>query len=269
MQQTAYTGIKNLYKGVPYLGGICKFWYIPVEEVDNIPGINPVNQYLLAEPELKADKVWRGPVPVPDAQLGFTETQDSFAGMPFYKQKVQAQAPGDVPQQRVNLENMAYGQYLVVAKLRSGGFYLLLGSLESPMDFDSEFSTGPGSNENAKSKLAFTGESNFKALVIPEFQGDESGWVHPCDGGGGGGGATGNDAEIIEITNESSKTVLWTITRAARFGVFPLVEVYLKDDTNTYYKADVQPYVDGPPNISFTNMYFNFGGNVTGFILIK
>ncbi len=267
MQQTAYTGIKNLYKGVPYLGGICKFWYIPVEEVASIPVINPANQYLLAEPELKADKVWRGPVPVPDAQLGFTETQDSFAGMPYYKLKLQGQAPGDVPQQRVNIENMAYGQYLVVAKLRAGGFYVLLGSLDSPLDFDAEFTTGPGSGENAKSKIAFTGESNYKALVLTEFQGDESGWVLPCDGGGSSGG--GNDAEIIEITDESSKTVAWTIGRAARFGVFPLVEVYLKDDTDTYYKADAQPYVDGPPSGGFANMYFNFGGNVNGFILIK
>jgi len=268
MLQTAYTGIKNLYKGVPYLGGICKFWYIPIDEVDHIPAINPETQYLFAEPELKADKVWRGPVPVPDAQLGFTETQDSFAGMPFYKQKVAAQSPGDVPQQRVNLENMAYGQYLVVAKLRAGGFYILLGSMDSPMDFDSEFTTGPGANENAKNKLAFTGESNFKALVIPEFQGDESGYVHPCDGGGGGGGATGNETEIISFADVSSFTVSWTPTRQARFGAFPEVEVYLKDDTDTYYKAAVQPYVDNPPP-GFTTMYFNFSGDETGFILIK
>ena len=265
MYQTAYTGISNLLKAIPYLGGVCQFWFIPVNEVESIPNIDPVNQYLLAEPVLKTGKVWRGPVPVPDAQLGFTETQENAAAGPYYKQQLQAQHPGDVPAHRVNLDNMAYGQYLVVAKLRSGGFYVLLGSLDSPLNFDHDFSTGPGSNDDAKTKIAFTGESIYRAPVIPNFAGNDSGFITPCDGPPP---SPPNQSEIISFTAQTLVTIDWTPTRISKFGVFPEVECYVLGPDTLYYKAAVQPYIDAAPP-SFTQLYFSFSGATTGFILIK
>lgn len=267
MFQTASTGITNLYRKLPYLGGLCKFWFIPIDEVDSIPGIDPYNQFLLDEPVLKEDKLWRGPVPVPDAQLGFTETQKNDAAGVYYEVKIQAQPPGDIPQQRINLDNMAYGQYLVVGKQRAGGMYLLFGSMDSPLDFDNQYTNGPGAAQNASTKIAFTGESIPRALVLPQFLGDASGYIYP-NGDPGGPIVSQNETEIIYIIEESTKTINWTTNRRSRFGAFPEVEVYLKGEDNLLYKAAVQPYIDFPPP-DFTKMFFEFSGNQNGFISIK
>lgn len=264
MQQTAYKGITNLYKDVPYDGGICKFWYIPISEVADIPAINPANQYTFDEPILlNAGSVWRGPVPVANTTLGYTETQEVYSGLPWYKQKVTATAPGNVPQQQVNIDNMAYGKYLIVAKLRAGGFYILIGSKQSPADFDSELTVD--GKEATKHKLAFSVESLHKAVVLPSFAGDASGYIYPCDGPPPGGN---NETEVILFTAATQQVINWNTTRIAKFGIFPEVECYIQDDTGAYYKSTVQPYIDTPPP-SFTTLTFDFAGASTGFIIIK
>ena len=269
MFQTAYKGITNLTRKIPYIGGFCRFWFIPVEEVETIPPIDPLTQYLTAEPVLVTDKVWRGPVPVPEKTLGFLETQQNGTAGSYFKQSIQGTSPGDYPQHRVNLDNMTYAKFICVGKLRAGGFYLLVGSIDSPLDFDQEFTSGAnGSNDNAGTKLAFTGESICRALVMPSFDGDQSGGVDPGGGGGGTGGA--NQTEIIYINNESTKDIAWTPARLAAFGVFPEVECWILDPgTGEYSLSAFQPFIDAPPPAAFTLLSYDFGGNVTGFIVIK
>jgi len=271
MKQTAYTGVQNLTSKIPYIGGLCKFWFIPVQDVDSIPPIDPVNQFLTAEPVLKLLKQWLGPVPVPDRQLGYTETQENSTAGPGIKVKIAGNHYGDAPQSRINIDNIMYGRYLVVGKQRAGGFYLLFGSLESPLNFDHEFTAGQnGSNDTTFTKIAFTGEAINRALVIPSFLGDQSGLIFP--GGGGGGGippVSTNETEIIYITAESTKSFIWNSTRLARFGPFPTVECWQVDEGGTYYLTAYQPFIDAPPPSLFTTMYYDFGGPITGFIVIK
>lgn len=259
-------GVSNLMAGLPYMGGACKIWFIPREEVISMPPINPANQYLLNEITLVQDKVWRGPVPVPDGQLGIIETQENSRAGSSFKFKVSASYPGDVPQSRVNLDNMIYHEYLLVAKMRSGGFYMLIGDTQRGMDFEQDYDSGTGNGKNAGHKIAFTHEQIYKALVLPSFNGDESGFITPPPGGTGS--VCTNDGEIIYITNESSKQITWTLDRQTRFGDFPSVETWLQDENGIYYKAAVQPYIDAPPP-TMTTMDWAFGGNVTGFITIK
>jgi len=271
MQQTAYTGIQNFTSKIPYIGGLCKFWFIPVEEVESIPPINPLNQFLTAEPVLVTGKEWRGPVPIPDRQLGYTETQENAVAGHSFKVKIAGNHYGDVPQSRVNIDNISYGRYLVIAKQRAGGFYLLFGTKDSPLNFDHEYTAGQnGGNDTAFTKIAFTGETIHRALVVPSFLGDASGFIFP-GGGSGGGGTTPNtnETEIIYITGESSKSFTWTSTRLQRFGLFPEVECWLIDDTGTYYLSAVQPYIDNPPPSLFTTMFYEFPAPVTGFIVLK
>ena len=271
MNQTAYTGIHNLTSKIPYIGGVCKFWFIPVHDIENIPPIDPANQYLLAEPVLKAGKQWLGPVPIPDRQLGYAETQENASAGPSYKIKIAGNHYGDVPQSRVNLDNISYGRYLVMAKQRSGGFYILLGSMDSPLFFDHDFSAGQnGANDTTFSKIAFSGQAINRALVVPVFMGDTSGYLY-TGGPGGGGGTTPdpNETEIIYITAESTKSFTWTTGRQQKFGPYPLVECWIQDDGGTYYLSAVQPYIDAPPPSLFTTMFYDFGAPVTGFIVIK
>lgn len=264
MQQTATQGIKNLYKKLPFEAGICRFWYIPVNEVASVPALNPQTQYSYDQPILlNSGSVWRGPVAVPTSTLGFTESQERYSDLPFYQQKIVGNSPGNAPQQQVNIENMAYGKYLVVAKLRAGGFYVLIGTPNSPADFDAQFTTG--NNAEAKHAIAFTAESIQKAIVLPSFDGDASGYIYPCDGVPSG---VANDTEIIVFTSQTSQVINWNTTRLNRFGIFPTVECYVQDSTGLYYKHLDQPYADAPPP-SFTNLYYEFSGPTTGFIIIK
>lgn len=271
MQQSAYTGIKNMYGQVPYLGGICRFWYALVNEVATWPTIDPATQYLTAEPALMAGATWRGPVPVPDAHLGLTETQENTAAGPSYKQQVKGNSYGDVPVHRVNFDNMAYGQYVLVGKLRAGGFFVLLGSADSPFNFDNDYTSGNGSTaDNAKTQFAFTSESMQRALVMPSFLGQQSGFIVPPPGGGGGGGTPGtNEYELLYFTNVANYQFSWTSGRIAKFGIFPEIELYVTGPDGVYYKSPSQPWIDAAPGAGFTTMYFDFGGPATGFILIK
>lgn len=88
---------------------------------------------------------------------------------------------------------------------------------------------------------------------------------------GGGGSNTGirsPNVEIIEVNNQNSKAVDWTPVRLAKFGGFPVVEVWLIDHDGTWYLAAVQPTINAAPP-DFTLMSFDFGKNVTGIIVLK
>lgn len=252
---------------MPYDGGLCKFWFIPREEILHIPNISPVDQYLITEITLLPGKVWRGPVPVPENEKGLTVTQEISKAGHFYKIKLLCNLPGDLPESDVNLENMPYHEYVIVGKQRAGGFYKVIGNKDEGAFFDQEFNTGGGAPTaaNAGSKLAFTQEQFYRPLILREFSGDQSNYIFPPNFGGAG---TTNDFEIIFINNEANKAVSWTPARQAKFGMFPIVETWLRDATGTYYLAAVQPFIDAPPP-GMTLMSFDFGGNVTGFIIIK
>src|SRR6185312_1952554 len=178
MNQTSYNGVSNFIKGLPVIGGFCKFWFIPIEEVDQMPVINPATQVLKTEIVLKAGKAWRGPVPVPDAQLGFTESAKTGNSGPYYQIKVGCSYPGDIPAARENIENMAYSQYMIVGKLRTTGFFVVIGNPEAVADFSGNFDSGNTNGNGALNTISFDIEQVNKALVLPSFNGSESGYVN-------------------------------------------------------------------------------------------
>jgi len=78
------------------------------------------------------------------------------------------------------------------------------------------------------------------------------------------------NTETVDIVNESTKSILWTPIRLAKFGLFPMVEVWIQDPASNEHRLSAfQPVIDGPPPGTFTKMDFDFGGNVNGFIVIK
>lgn len=178
MNQTSYNGVTNFIKGLPVIGGFCKFWFIPIEEVLSMPVINPANQVLQSEISLKAGKAWRGPVPVPDDQLGFTEISKSGNSGNYYEIKVGCVYGGDIPAARVNIDNMAYSQYMIVGKLRSTGFFVVIGNTEVGADFTGNFDAGTANGNAALNTISFSTEQINKALVLPSFNGSESGYVN-------------------------------------------------------------------------------------------
>lgn len=259
------------------MGGFCKFWFIPVEDVAVFPRVNPTNQKLVDEPMLFEGKSWFGPIDVPKDRLGFSEDFDRTKAGPYYKIKLDASQIGESAESRANMENLPYHRYLVVGKLRAGGMYVLIGSLDSFCQFTPDFKAGTAPTDNVITGYSFTTEHISKAYILPSFgSATQVPGIGGDTGSGGTGGGTGggtttmaNNKEIIPFSNQLLVQVPWTQTRLDKFGNFPVVEVWIDDGSEPpYMNMGASIEVDAPPP-AFTELKVNVGlGQASGFIVI-
>lgn len=271
MQATGYKGITTLSKGLPYRGGICKWYYTPLENIGLWPAVNPLTQYLTAEPILQNGATWYGPVHVPNDTLGYSEKLERGRAGISYNTKIEGNYPGDSADSRVNLENMPYHRFAVVAQMRAGGLFLLIGAPEAGLQFATEYLSGEGATDAAGSKFAFTGNHLYKAFVLPAFAGANTTPAPGSSGGGSGssGGTSGaNDVEIIPFSNQASITIPWTAGRTARFGSYPMLQVWFTDIAATPQLVQVPILVDAAPPLQ-TNFIIDLTGNANGYVIIK
>jgi hypothetical protein len=230
MRQTGYIGVTTLSYGLPFRGGFCEWWYTKREDILAFPVVDPNTQYLVGEPTLKTGKFWFGPVLVPDDQLGFEEPMQRTSAGFFYKQKVSGFYPGDDIFSRENISNMPFHEYVVIGRVRAGGFFLVLGTDKLGMQFDEDYATGNGAIGTAGSHFAFTRASIDKGQVLLAFS--ESPEIAPpgiLPNDGTGEDIDFNDAEVITFTAaEATKQIDWSIggTRRARFGLYPEIQVW-------------------------------------------
>ncbi|MCK9402932.1 MAG: hypothetical protein M0Q26_06005 [Chitinophagaceae bacterium] len=266
--QTGYQGVTTLTKGLTYDGGMYEWYYALAEDIETEPLLG-VNQELVTEPTLKAGKTWYGPVRVPDNSLGFIENQEKVKAGIYYKQKVDGYQPGDGRGNRIVLENMAHHRFIVVGKQRSGGFFLYIGSVESPLEFDHNYDGGKGYLTTSKTVFSFSGDSLQKALILPSFLGQTStpapGDVAP--GGSSGTGDTSNQTETIPFVGTNVVTIGWNAGRKALFGNFPLIQVWFKDGS-IYTLSSVPITCDAPPPAT-TLFTIDLTGVAEGFVQIK
>lgn len=153
--QTGYTGIQTLATNLAYTGGICSFWFVPKEKIQTFPSIDPATQYLADEPALLEDESWIGPVKVPNSQIGFTETYKRNAAGIYYEQRIEGFHVGDSIGNRINYENLPYHQYVVVAKLRAGSQYIILGNEHVGAEFIPGYSNGPAPRNGGRQQVYF------------------------------------------------------------------------------------------------------------------
>lgn len=257
MYQTGYNGIAAFASGLPFNGGFCKWYFTPRENIAVMPVVDPANQWLTAEPVLKDDTTWFGPMDVPDDQLGFEEISARVAAGPYYKQKVYGFFPGDGGSSRPNMENLPYYEFVVVGKMRAGGLWLMLGSDQLGMQLDADYKSGDGVIGTAGHQFAFTLNSVSKAIILPSFLGNNT-TVPMC----------ANNTEIIFFTDQESVNVTWTGTRQSKFGIYPEIEVWYNNDSGGSTIAWPQINVDVPaPNQTAFTIYN--GSTQSGFIVLK
>lgn len=266
--QTGYSGLNTLYSGLLYDGGFVEWYYIPKEKISVWPALKN-NQELVDEPQLVGGASWFGPVKVPQSTVGFTEIQDLSPAGPFYKIQVEGIQFGEGRENRVILENMPYHEYIVVGKLRAGGFWILLGNKECGLQFGHKFDTGKGYFNTTKNELAFSGESIHKGLILPSFELSPStpspGLPEVDPGAPAGDGA--NQTETIEFTGTGAVVIPWTTDRKAAFGNFPLIQVWFDDGTH-FSLANVPIICDQAPPLT-TSFTIDLTGFGNGFIQIK
>jgi hypothetical protein len=154
---------------VAFTGGFCKWWYTPIQNIASFAAVDPVTQLLSSEPALHAGKVWYGPVTVPESKTGWDEDLQRTKPGISYKEKVEGFVAGMSARSHINLANLAHHQVCIVGKVRSGGFYIVLGDDVAGLDLDVNASNGVGSVGMPGTKLAFTGEFKNKALILQNF----------------------------------------------------------------------------------------------------
>lgn len=248
MFSTEYKALQTIGKSYePYIGGITKWWYTPIENLNEFPVINPATQKLISEPVLKVGKQWYGPVNVPDRQLGWEEQMNRSVAGRFYKQRIQSFFPGNYAGSHINIGNLVAHEVCIVAKLRAGGFFIVLGNDQSGLDLDDSTSSGSGSTDVPGSKLMFSMDTKDKALVLDTFLGEGS--IPPPIFGIN---ITRSDMETIAFNPIGDTVVEWTGDLIARFGQFPTIEIWAKEAvTGNYYKANIGIDAVGDPPISF------------------
>lgn len=124
---------------------------------------------LLAEPELKDGAQWYGPVSIPDKQLGWDQEQKDTKAGTYYTQKVEGFIPGNEITNHINLRNLAFHQLCIVAKLRSSGFYIVLGNDVAGLKLIANTTTGTGAFETPGHKILIGGEGIDAAQIIESF----------------------------------------------------------------------------------------------------
>lgn len=252
-------------KGLPFMGGFCKWYYTPRENLDGFPAIDPGNQWLSSEPALLDGATWYGPVEVPDDQLGFEEVFDTSAAGIFYKQRIYGMYPGDNTASRVLLENLPWYEFVVVGKQRAGGLWMIFGTDQLGLQLSANYKSGDGAIGTAGHEFSFLINSNNKGLILPSFAGDNTTGSTP---GTNGSGMNPNQTEIIYFTDVSEVDVEWTTGRQAKFGAYPVIEVWWNNDSGGSEIAWLPINVDvaAPLQTQFT--IYN-GQNKTGYIILK
>lgn len=248
MHSSEYANIQTIGRSyAPYIGGICKWWYVPIEDIDSIPAIDPISQKLISEPVLKAGKSWYGPVSVPDKQLGWSDQSARSAAGLYFKNKIVGFIPGHDILNHINQSNLSKHQYCVVSMLRAGAFFIVLGDNENGMDLEQDTNGGIGSNDTPGTKIVFSIDSKDKALALDEFQG-----LHSIPPPVFGINITQADMEIIDFNPSGDTEIEWNAGMIARFGAYPTIELWPKDDVSgNYYKGNMAIDAVGAPPTSF------------------
>jgi hypothetical protein len=253
VNNTAYLPLSTIgLTGSTYEGGICKWWYTPIENLDGFPMVDPTSQQLKHSPTLKINTNWYGPVNIPTYEVGYEEPDAISASGIYYKQKLVGLIPGANSTANINLRNLSQKQLCVVAKLRSGGFYIIMGTNEFGMILSTQFSTTIGVKDTPSTKFFLTLDSLNKAMVLPAFFDDNS--IVPQIGDTSTTNAVGGVPSLeADFNVNGDTTIIWTNALAANYGNFPTLEVWSWDsDYNRFYKANLPIDSVGNPPTQFT-----------------
>ena len=253
MKETAYLPNSTIgLTGSTYEGGICKWWYTPIENLNGFPEIDPTNQQLISAPALLYGASWYGPVNIPTYEVGYEESDQLTPAGIIYKQKLVGLIPGANSKSHINIRNLSQKQFCIIAKLRAGGFYIVIGNKEFGAILNSQYSTAVGVNPNPGTKLSFTLDSISKALVIPTFFDDNS--IAPEIGSVVRDSISGSPiaSTIINFNSSGDTIIYWTSTMINNYGELPTIEVWAWDnEKNNYYKGDIPIDVQGNPPTQF------------------
>jgi len=152
-----------------YLGGLSKLWLVPREWLSGFPELDPTSQKLSAEPTLIAGKNWIGPIDVSDEMKAYEEVTASSAAGVYFKRKVSFGENGQAAANHLNIGNYIGYELCVVALVRSGAYFIVIGNDKAGLKLDINAGTGVGPLGMPSTKLVLSDESAFRALILANF----------------------------------------------------------------------------------------------------
>lgn len=165
MYSTGYTGVSSFLKPSGYLGGFCKWYYTPVENILTWPSINPVTQKGNAKPVLKNGAFWYTVPRSGYRQSSLDETPKTAAPGHYYEWRFNVQLAGANP---VLLQNAQFRRFIILGIPRFlHNAWLLVGTPQSPLRFEASIDSGRHWTEDALTKSAFIGECRHRSIIIP------------------------------------------------------------------------------------------------------
>lgn len=265
--QTAYLGLQPLQFNLPYNGGLCIFYYADFNDIQQWAAINPNTQEYYSAPVLKSGSTWKGPIKIANNSLQYKEVPRNTPAGLVYDLILDFNQFGSNRTNRNIVENLVYYQLVIVAKVRAGGYYLVIGNSETGAKANVVEDAGKGQFSNFKSDFTISLKSKNKALVLPSFLDDNSesvnGITTPAPG-------LGNDYEQINFTTTDAQPIVninWDNSRKSRFGNFPIIEVWSTAFGNP--QLDTSSNITCNSNNNPTQFSINRTGADTGFIIIK
>ncbi|MFC4230580.1 hypothetical protein ACFOW1_01670 [Parasediminibacterium paludis] len=246
-----------------YNGGVIDWYYTFTENINGWPKVDATTGFLATEPQLVSGASWYGPVSLPNGSTGFVQSTARNKAGNYYKTKFECKMPGFASNNLQNLSNSAGKQFVIVARLRSGNFWVVIGNNKKGLEFDNEANTAQGAKAAAINKITLSLESAKPLQVLPSFAGINS--IPPISIAPPAPVIPRIDYEEIDFNTSGDTVIDLTINnRIGRFTNYPIIEVYEFD--GTIYRIGNMPIItSGTPPTSITVQ--NAGG--AGKIILK
>jgi hypothetical protein len=143
------------------VGGIIRFNFIPVQDVDSI--VMPVNNKVLEPLEVKEGKRWYCAYATLGT-IGYTEEQSDTDNGGIFKRKFTAICPQDNDEMTDTLNAMR-NQRFIIDYMDANGLRKLVGTIEEPLFFTSTLNTKTDMRGRNEHVISFYGDASHKAYV--------------------------------------------------------------------------------------------------------
>lgn len=186
--QNAWFSIQHLDRASIEVGGLCYFYFTPVESVLQWPVINPLSGTITDDLVLKAGKSWLR-CEVIEKDRSFSENQKSEDPGDFFEMNITGFLPNDTPVNTYTTNLMKNRRFAIVTKERNG-IMRLIGNSHSGATFIQSYSSSDANGARGRS-LSFQWQSPDSAplyLTAVTADGDviNPPWVPPTHPSGSG-----------------------------------------------------------------------------------
>lgn len=186
--QNAYLPIQHLDRPPLDAGGLCYFYFIPIEDVLQWPSVNPQSGSIVDDVVLKAEKTWMRCMVIENGKAYEEKLKSSDSGN-YWEININGFLPGDSPINNLSVNKMKHRRFAVVTKERNG-IMRLMGEQHNGVAFQADYSSADVNGVRGRS-LSFSWVSQdtcplYLTAVSADGEVINPPWTPPVSPGGSG-----------------------------------------------------------------------------------